>query len=356
MPRAGTTAYLTLAGLTIDGPSRMDAWMWKTPGRPGAFEHHEAMPRRAMRTKPLTPGEPLTRAQALRSGLSDADLVGGGYRQLFWGVYVSAEVPESLALRARAALMISPEGAVVSHHTAARLWGGVPPAGDAIHVSHTGKVRPQTRGVVGHSVRDLPPARTRAGVRVTSPEQAFLDLVGTAGLIESVVLGDSLVKAGATTPGKLVAAADSWAGRHAATARRAAGLVRSRVDSPMETRLRLLIVLAGLPEPRVNVEINDEEGWCQYRIDLAYPEIQVGIEFDGRHHIEREGQWSRDLLRREDLEGRGWRFVIVTSGDYYGRPQEVLSRVGAALRLAGLKVPARVPAEWRRTYLVRASA
>jgi hypothetical protein len=56
-------------------------------------------------------------------------------------------------------------------------------------------------------------------------------------------------------------------------ARRVAGLVRKGVDSAMETRLRLLIVLAGLPEPEVNVIVRDENGDWELRFDLCYPQL-----------------------------------------------------------------------------------
>lgn len=103
------------------------------------------------------------------------------------------------------------------------------------------------------------------GTRISSPSQTFLDLAGPLGLVDLVVLGDSLVRAGHVTPGRLTTAADAWRGHGAVLARRAARLVRVGVDSPMETRLRLLIVLAGLPEPVVNHTFAYEDGRWQMR-------------------------------------------------------------------------------------------
>ena len=83
--------------------------------------------------------------------------------------------------------------------------------------------------------------------------QAFLDLAsGGASLVDLVIAGDSLVKANDLDPALFVVGAAAYQGRNARRARRAASLVRAGVDSPMETRIRLLIVLAGLPEPQVN--------------------------------------------------------------------------------------------------------
>ena len=117
-----------------------------------------------------------------------------------------------------------------------------------------------------------------------------------------------------------------YAGPAGALPGRSASFVRDRVDSPMESRLRMLIVLAGLPEPRVNFEVSDEGGRLRYRIDLCFPEQRLAIEFDGRQHVDIRSQWESDVLRREDLEADGWRFLVVTSSQFYTSPEDVLGR------------------------------
>jgi hypothetical protein len=68
-------------------------------------------------------------------------------------------------------------------------------------------------------------------------------------------------------------------------AERAAGLVRAGVDSPPESRLRMLILLAGLPEPSVNYIIRDQDtGEWLRRFELAYEELRIAIEYEGRQH------------------------------------------------------------------------
>jgi hypothetical protein len=131
-------------------------------------------------------------------------------------------------------------------------------------------------------------------LRVTNPAQTFLDLAGSLDLVDLVVLGDSLVKAKRVTPEELTAAASVWDGAGAARARRAARFVRKGVDSPKETRVRMLLVLAGLPEPTVNVIIRNPDGSWRMRFDLAYPGLKLIIEYDGRQHSENSSQWRRD--------------------------------------------------------------
>ena len=89
-------------------------------------------------------------------------------------------------------------------------------------------------------------------------------------LVDLVVAGDSLVTAAALSPEDLVAAADEWTGRWCRLARRAARLVRTGVNSPMESRVRMLIVLAGLPEPTTNHILRYPNGDWRRRLDLCY--------------------------------------------------------------------------------------
>jgi very-short-patch-repair endonuclease len=119
-------------------------------------------------------------------------------------------------------------------------------------------------------------------------------------------------------------------------ARRAARYVREGVDSAMETRLRLLLVLAGLPVPDVNVILRHPDGSWWMRFDPCYPSLKLIIEYDGRHHAEDSEQWLHDLKRREALDRMGWRVIVVTMHDYYDAPEEILHRVRDALIERGM--------------------
>jgi hypothetical protein len=314
------------------------------------------VPRRRLPTRPFNPKMPFTRAEAAKAGIDDRQLAGPAYQQLFWGVHLCATVTPTLTIRTLAALTVSPATSVVTHHTAAKLWGGIPPESSEIHVTVSRVNRPKIEGIRPHRVVSLPQSVRRRGLPVTSAERTFLDIGRWCDLVDLVVLGDSLVKAKATTPERLVAAAAEWDGPHRRLLARAASFVRDKVDSPMESRLRMLIVLAGLPEPVVNFDIVDDGGHVRYRIDLSFPAEKLGIEFDGRHHIERQEQWEGDLLRREDLEDDDWKFVVVLSSQVYGDPANVLARVEAAMRSRGIRVPRQLNPEWRRHFPGRADA
>ena len=275
---------------------------------------------------------PFTTASA---SVGDGTLRGPRFRRLLHGVHVAARVGDSLGMRCRAALLVLPPGAVFSHETAARLWGAAVPPRSRLQVTvpYTRPIRRPELEV--RRSRPAIEARQLKGLPVTSPGRTFLDLAATLALVDLVVLGDSLVKATRTTPADLVTQARAYRGPRAALARRASALVRAGVDSPMETRLRMLVVLAGLPEPVVNHILRDGTGGWTYRFDLSWPELKVALEYDGRQHAESATQWVKDVRRREDLDNRGWRLVIALSSDVFTTPGATLERVAAVLGECG---------------------
>jgi hypothetical protein len=122
----------------------------------------------------------------------------------------------------------------------------------------------------------------------------------------------------------------------------------------METRLRMLIVLAGLPEPEVSHEVHDADGRLLYKFDLCDPDLKLIVEYDGRQHRDDLDQWDHDTQRRDWLDHNGWMIVPVFSRGIYRRPDETLARVLAALRSRGCRHLPRVLAEdWRPFFPVR---
>ena len=77
---------------------------------------------------------PLTRAEALRRGYTDKQLWGPRFQRLFQASICPPEKRSPFLQRARAALMIAPDGSYASHHTAAALWGAVPPETRDTHI------------------------------------------------------------------------------------------------------------------------------------------------------------------------------------------------------------------------------
>jgi very-short-patch-repair endonuclease len=251
-----------------------------------------------------------------------------------------AMTPTAQALtRVRAALLTHPPAAVASHGSAARVLGAPVPAEPLEHVTVSHEDQRRRRlGVRCHLAElDRHEVQVVEGIRITAPHRLFLDLASCLGLIDLVVLGDWLVSRGLVTTDSLAAYCSRASTRGAARARRAAAYVRDRVDSPMETRLRLLLVLAGLPEPEVNRELRDERGRLLLRLDLSWRELKVAVEYDGRHHLTSTPQWERDVERRNDLTASGWLLITVTAAGIYRSPEDTVRRVHEALLSRGCR-------------------
>lgn len=192
------------------------------------------------------------------------------------------------------------------------------------------------------------------GRRITTPAQTFCELATDLNLVELVILGDSLVRAKKCRPEHLVERAAQWRGARCQLARRAAALVRAGVRSPKETRLRMLIVLAGLPEPIAGLEFRDPDGRVRYELDLAYRE-KIGLEYDGdEHHAKRrDREW--DARRRRWFTDQGWRILSYTNGDVWDEPRALLEQLVAIQRRQGMAV--RISSdEWARYFPGRRAA
>lgn len=292
------------------------------------------------------PRIPFRSASGREQGLSRRALTGSSFRRLHRDCYVSAENAVDFETRALAALEMVPGAYGLSHQSAVTWCGGVAPETPDIHLAVPHQVRCELPGIRTHRYRTTPLLWTRRGINMTAPPQSFTDLGATTDLVDLVVAGDSLVRRTSVTPSDLAAFARQAHSNGVGRARRASELVRADVDSAQESRSRMLIVLAGLPEPAVDLRFHTEEGALLRRIDMGYKEIKIAVEYDGRQHIWREAHWGADIGRREYFEGLGWRFIILISSDIWINTGKTVGRVHDILAERGVKVP-RLDDEWR---------
>ena len=293
---------------------------------------------------------PFTRADAIAAGIPPAELRGSRFRRIFRGVYIRAEVPGHPLIRVRAALVIHPPEAFASHVSAGRVYDvPLPPLPEEDISVFAEKDRRRRPGIRNHVVPQGTDVVTVNGVRVSGPERMFVELAHLLTLVDLAVVGDALVRLRRTTPEKLVA----YCAAARLNARRAAGYVREHVDSAMETRLRMLIVLAGLPEPKVNHLIRDRDGRVIYRFDLSYPDLKILVEYDGRQHRDDLDVWDHDTDRQDWFDHNGSLRVPVFSRGVYRRPDRTLERVAAALRSRGARLPGNLADDWKPHLPVR---
>jgi very-short-patch-repair endonuclease len=285
---------------------------------------------------PTTPSEllgeePFLGASAVDEGLLTPDqLRSSAWRRLFRGVYVHTGVPVTHELRARAACVLMP-AAVVTGRSAAVLWG-VELAGprDVVEVTVPSTSHPCR--IPGLRVRrtDLPNAHRwrRAGIPVTTPEATAVRLAGLLAGDAAVVAVDQMVAAGAADLSAVRALAGNERGPGSARARRACALADGLAASPQETKLRLLVQRSVLPMPVAQYRVI-AGGRSIARVDFAWPEHKVALEYDGLWHGE-PGQFAKDRRRLNQLTAAGWRVIFVTAADLRD-PEALIARIAAAL-------------------------
>jgi len=270
-----------------------------------------------MYSHPVLTG-PFRGAEALAAGLlTHNELYGPRFQRLFSGVFAPAELPVDFAVRTRAAyLLVSHRGGVLAGYSAALLLGAdCGPAHGPAEVIVPADARSQPGLLV---YRDQVPASevvVADGCRVTSAERTAWDLARRLPLVEAVVTTDALARLGSFPPAALLARRRAAPGaRGCRRLDEVVALADPRAESPPETRLRLALVRGGLPRPEVQFRVLDEHGFVLARVDLAYPDARLAIEYDGAVHLGRR-RWIRDRERDATLAVAGWQTLRLGHDD-----------------------------------------
>ena len=259
-------------------------------------------------------------------------LAGPGYRRLFTDVYAPARLAPDLTLRSRAALLlVEPDGALSGYSAAELLGASCAPADAPAEVTCPRSLR-RRPGLLAH--RDpLHPTEIvqLGGLRMTSPERTAYDLARQLALVEAVAAVDALAH---RHPFPLDAVRALRSRHLGAPGNRAVepvlALVDRRSESPMESRIRVHLVLGGL-HPDVQFEVCVDGS--AHRLDLAFPAVRLGVEFDGRHH-RTAAQARRDLVREASLANAGWTIIRFDAGTVLHRPWRIVAATRAACHRA----------------------
>ena len=262
--------------------------------------------------RPLVPPElisgPFTVAQAQRAGLERWHLEGATWHRLRRGIYTWAGISETPILKLEAVRLRRHPSTVFARRIAAWLHGL-----EAI------LFEPIETILAGSDDSDLV---VRRGFRTTSLPRTIFDLPS---LVDSVVVADKALHSRRVTCAELRGWIDSQAGRKGVRrARRVLEYADAKAESPMESRLRMLLVLNGLPRPELQVSIRDEEGVPIGCPDLYYREQRLGIEYDGETH---RASLVEDNRRQNRLLTAGIRLLRFTAADVMRRPDTVLAQV-----------------------------
>jgi very-short-patch-repair endonuclease len=172
------------------------------------------------------------------------------------------------------------------------------------------------------------------GIRCTSPVRTAYDLARQRDVVVAVVAVDRLSNRHRFNPDLLLHFAIRYRGaRGNDRVPHVLAEACPYAGSPMESRLRMLIVRAGLPRPRVQWPVQDPSTRTVLWLDLAYPEHDIGIEYEGEVHAVPE-RVLRDVGRYTRLVDRGWRIYRYTKYEVYGEPERIVAEITRARRRA----------------------
>jgi very-short-patch-repair endonuclease len=279
---------------------------------------------------------PFRGRDAVARGLvTPAQLRGPRFQRLFHGVYVRRPddgQPVDLLTRSRAAfLLLGEQGALAGYSAAELLHAPCAPRGVPAEVVAPGTgIRPREGLLVHRDRLDRGETWRCRGCRVTSPLRTAWDLGRRLDGVEAVVAIDALARRGRFAPKELLALRAARPGARGA-ARLDVRVARAdpRAESPMETRLRLLLEDHGLPAPDVQYELLDRYGFVQARFDLAYPRARLAVEYDGEefHRSRRGADNHRDISVSE----LGWETMRFEAADVLLTPRDTADAVARLL-------------------------
>ena len=278
---------------------------------------------------------PFTLGEARAEGLTLSALKGKTWRRLGSELYCWRMWREDKWTLLSAWQRNLPAGAVFSGRTAAAIHGlDFSPANP---VEVTAATSSSLRTLHGLTVRhcDLSDdeVETIRRLSVTTLERTLRDLCVQWSAEEALIALDMAVH------GKLVDSVGLWRNALAAMGRPGAKRLRELArlaepaESPMETRLRWLLLHAGLPRPQVQADLHDRQGRFVGRADLYFPMSRLVVEFDGGNHRER---LVGDDRRQNELVNGGFTVLRFTSADLRNRPEIVVAQVRGALDSARL--------------------
>lgn len=277
----------------------------------------------------------LARHELRACGLTDAMIElrvrDGRLHRVHRGVYAVGHPGLSSHGRLLAAVKACGEGAVLSHASAAMLFGLLPFDDRRPHVTVAHSARRAPAGVRVHRTRLLHPADVwrREGIPVTSPARLVLDLAASLGDVALRRLMSRAQSMQLTNHRLLAQQVDRAAGR-AGRAR----FARVLADAPpptrseLEDRLHELVLAAGFAPPDVNVALL--VGGRRVIPDLRWPEQRLCVEADGAAWHGNPQARRDDAERQALLEAAGERLLRVTWEQATARVAQTVARLDAA--------------------------
>lgn len=286
------------------------------------------MPKLPKRPKELT-GKIFRGEYALRRGLlTRADLRSSAWQPVFRGVYADRRTVITHRLKCVAAsTYLLPDRAAIAGRSAAWIYGASSGRDcDPVEVLTPKAFGPMRGLAIHHGPLSVEDTRRIGRMVVTTPARTCWDMARWLDAVETVVILDLLISKRVVSVAELIAYAQARSGKPGwGRLLKAAQLADAGAESPQESRLRVGLVMAGLPRP-VTQYVISHSGRFVARVDLGWPELKIALEYDGVWHADR-GQLERDRARLNRLIGADWLVLHVTAqrmkDDFDGLVREI---------------------------------
>jgi predicted transcriptional regulator of viral defense system len=248
-------------------------------------------------------------------------LAHGRWVSPYAGVFRIAGTPRSWKSELVAATWAGGDRAVASHRSAAALWAISGGRTDRLELTCPRWRRARHDGLVVHESTRLDATDTTIvdGIRCTTVERTIFDLCACVGPVTVDLAIDAALRRDLTSIGALLEVHDRLATKGRRGGRRFRDALASRTlgplhESPPERLVARALVAAGLPEP-VAQHVVRVDGRFIARVDLAYGESRIAIEYDSFEHHTGKVALVRDSTRRNALAAAGWTVLSVTAVD-----------------------------------------
>ena len=236
---------------------------------------------------------------------------------------------DRLRVRCIAAHTVGFQG-VFSHESAAVLWGldllTVPQMLDAYSRSHCATDRER---IHRHKTAISPDEVTRlpgTSIMVTTVARTLQDCARSMPFREAVVLADSIMRRGLMEPHEVIETLLNLTGYGGSAGPFLAQAVDASSESAGESLTRCLLMEHRLPSPVSQYPISCEGR--NYRVDFAWPEARVILEFDGEQkYVDHPGRDRREAARDRALTRAGWTVVHLTWADIFNKELEVVTHL-----------------------------
>jgi hypothetical protein len=264
------------------------------------------------------------------------------------GVLVDAARASDPLTRASAAVVLAGADAALTGPTATYVHGcrSVEPLPVHLAVPYGHWLRSRPGLVVQNGVLLDADRGVRSGLPVLCLERVLTDMLCRSSPSDALALVDEalrMIDPDAREPYRTALARRLGRRRDPRGTRRGSqilGLATGRAASPAESWFLWRIVDCGFPVPEVNWPLLGVDGREIYRLDYAWPELRIAVEYNG--YASHAGREAQDAARIEDLRRRGW-IVIVVEVDDLTRPGPFEAALEGAFRQRGIDVSRRTP-------------